>query len=132
MLSVVSRWLKVHFAYQKASRFYTLFGCFFAHLSLNEQIFTIKFCDFKRPSIYKILFTLLGIAFSTFQIRADETDIPLRDEVLTTWTTEQGLPQNFVTSLAQTPDGFLWVGTMSGLMRFDGLHFRGFSAGWST
>jgi len=52
---------------------------------------------------------------------------PLRDEVLSTWTTEQGLPQNFVTSLAQTSDGFLWVGTMNGLVRFDGLHFRGFS-----
>jgi signal transduction histidine kinase/ligand-binding sensor domain-containing protein len=47
--------------------------------------------------------------------------------VLTTWTTEQGLPQNFITSLAQTPDGFVWVGTMNGLVRFDGLHFRGFS-----
>ncbi|HMD19740.1 MAG TPA: two-component regulator propeller domain-containing protein [Alloacidobacterium sp.] len=56
-----------------------------------------------------------------------DAPIPLRDEVLTTWTTEQGLPQNFVTSLAQTPDGFLWVGTMNGLVRFDGLHFRGFS-----
>jgi signal transduction histidine kinase/ligand-binding sensor domain-containing protein len=47
--------------------------------------------------------------------------------VLTTWTTEQGLPQNFITSLAQTSDGFIWVGTMNGLVRFDGLHFRGFS-----
>lgn len=51
----------------------------------------------------------------------------LRGEVLTTWTTEQGLPQNFITSLAQTSDGFIWVGTMNGLVRFDGLHFRGFS-----
>ena len=47
--------------------------------------------------------------------------------MLTTWTTEQGLPQNFITSLAQTSDGFLWVGTMNGLVRFDGLHFSGFS-----
>jgi signal transduction histidine kinase/ligand-binding sensor domain-containing protein len=50
----------------------------------------------------------------------------LRSEVLSTWTTAQGLPQNFVTSLAQTPDGFLWVGTLNGLVRFDGVHFRGF------
>ena len=53
--------------------------------------------------------------------------MPLRDEVLTTWTTEQGLPQNFITSLAQTPDGLIWVGTMNGLVRFDGMRFRGFS-----
>ncbi|WP_158942246.1 two-component regulator propeller domain-containing protein [Granulicella sp. S190] len=56
------------------------------------------------------------------------TGVPpsLRDEVLSTWTTDQGLPQNFITALAQTPDGFLWVGTLNGLVRFDGLHFRGF------
>lgn len=58
---------------------------------------------------------------------SQELAASLRSEVLTTWTTEQGLPQNFITSLAQTSDGFLWVGTMNGLVRFDGLHFRGFS-----
>lgn len=59
---------------------------------------------------------------------SQKTDLApsLRSEVLSTWTTAQGLPQNFVTSLAQTPDGFLWVGTLNGLERFDGLHFRGF------
>ena len=56
---------------------------------------------------------------------ADPTPV-LRNEVLSTWTTEQGLPQNFVTSLTQTPDGFLWVGTLNGLARFDGLHFETF------
>lgn len=50
----------------------------------------------------------------------------LRSEVLSTWSTDQGLPQNFVTSLAQTPDGFIWVGTLNGLARFDGLHFKTF------
>src|SRR3974390_3014707 len=37
------------------------------------------------------------------------------------WTTDQGLPQNTVQSLHQTQDGYLWVGTQSGLARFDGL-----------
>jgi len=50
----------------------------------------------------------------------------LKHEVLTTWTTDQGLPQNFVTAIQQTPDGFMWVGTNSGLTRFDGVHFRTF------
>jgi signal transduction histidine kinase/ligand-binding sensor domain-containing protein len=50
----------------------------------------------------------------------------LRHEVLKTWKTEQGLPQNFVTAITQTQDGFLWVGTNGGLARFDGLHFRTF------
>jgi signal transduction histidine kinase/ligand-binding sensor domain-containing protein len=40
------------------------------------------------------------------------------------WTTEHGLPQNSVNALAQTPDGYLWVGTFGGLARFDGSSFR--------
>ena len=39
------------------------------------------------------------------------------------WQTEQGLPQNTVSALWQTRDGYLWVGTKEGLARFDGLRF---------
>src|SRR5215469_7459938 len=40
-----------------------------------------------------------------------------------TWQTEDGLPNDNVDGLAQTPDGFLWVGTPLGLARFDGVTF---------
>jgi ligand-binding sensor domain-containing protein/signal transduction histidine kinase len=46
-----------------------------------------------------------------------------------TWRTEDGLPQNTVTCLTQTRDGYLWLGTHLGLVRFDGLRFRVFDAG---
>jgi len=36
---------------------------------------------------------------------------------------ENGLPQNRVQALAQTSDGFLWLGTEAGLVRFDGFEF---------
>ena len=39
------------------------------------------------------------------------------------WTQAQGLPQDSVRALAQTPDGHLWVGTDEGLARFDGYAF---------
>jgi signal transduction histidine kinase len=42
------------------------------------------------------------------------------------WTAEQGLPDSSVTALAQTPDGYLWIGTYNGLARFDGTHFTVF------
>lgn len=42
------------------------------------------------------------------------------------WQTDTGLPQNSVTSIAQTPDGYLWLGTESGLVRFDGAKFSVF------
>ena len=35
------------------------------------------------------------------------------------WTSEDGLPNNTVNGLAQTPDGYLWVGTPNGLTRFE-------------
>ena len=42
------------------------------------------------------------------------------------WRTEDGLPQNTVTSAVQTRDGYLWFGTHSGLARFDGERFEVF------
>ncbi len=40
-----------------------------------------------------------------------------------------GLPQNFVPALAQTRDGYLWLATQEGVVRFDGARFVVFSAG---
>lgn len=46
--------------------------------------------------------------------------------VHTVWRTDDGLPQNSVTKILQTKDGFLWVGTQAGLARFDGVRFTTF------
>jgi ligand-binding sensor domain-containing protein/signal transduction histidine kinase len=43
------------------------------------------------------------------------------------WQSDDGLPNNNVTGLAQTPDGYLWVATPTRLARFDGVQFEGFS-----
>jgi ligand-binding sensor domain-containing protein len=43
-----------------------------------------------------------------------------------TWLVEHGLPQNTVAAIAQTPDGYLWLGTDEGLARFDGVRFAVF------
>ncbi|MEO7497121.1 MAG: two-component regulator propeller domain-containing protein [Massilia sp.] len=47
---------------------------------------------------------------------------------LDSWQTEQGLPQNAVTALLQASDGYLWIGTLGGLARFDGVRFTTFDA----
>lgn len=39
------------------------------------------------------------------------------------WGTAEGLPSMSVAQVAQTPDGYLWVGTTEGLARFDGNRF---------
>lgn len=41
---------------------------------------------------------------------------------------EDGLPQSSVNAMLQTRDGFLWIGTYGGLVRFDGHAFRTFGA----
>jgi ligand-binding sensor domain-containing protein len=40
------------------------------------------------------------------------------------WGPEQGFPRGPVYAIAQSTDGYLWVGTQAGLVRFDGLHFH--------
>jgi ligand-binding sensor domain-containing protein/signal transduction histidine kinase len=45
------------------------------------------------------------------------------------WTTEKGLPQNTVHALLQTRDGYLWLATSGGLVRFDGVTFTVFAVG---
>jgi signal transduction histidine kinase/ligand-binding sensor domain-containing protein len=43
------------------------------------------------------------------------------------WTVEDDLPQNKISCLKQTRDGYLWIGTRFGLTRFDGLRFTTFN-----
>jgi ligand-binding sensor domain-containing protein len=47
------------------------------------------------------------------------------------WSTENGIPQNTVTSIVQTRDGYIWIGTFGGLARFDGIRFTVFDSATS-
>ncbi len=40
------------------------------------------------------------------------------------WRIDTGLPDNWVNTVLQDPRGFLWLGTMTGLVRFDGTRFQ--------
>ena len=54
-----------------------------------------------------------------------EPTTPLASYGRQSWVMENGLPQNTVQALLQTRDGFVWLGTEVGLVRFDGIGFRG-------
>lgn len=43
--------------------------------------------------------------------------------LIDSWDSEKGLPDNFVTAIVQTPNGYVWIGTYDGLARFDGSRF---------
>jgi ligand-binding sensor domain-containing protein/signal transduction histidine kinase len=62
------------------------------------------------------------LAFSTGCLALAPTK-PLRQCRLAMWNQQNGLLQDSVIALAQTPDGFLWVASEEGLVRFDGAEF---------
>ena len=64
---------------------------------------------------------LLGMAASAAAL---EPSTSLASYERQAWAMENGLPQNTVQALAQTKDGFLWLGTEVGLVRFDGVEFQ--------
>ena len=55
-----------------------------------------------------------------------EPSTPLANYGRQTWVMENGLQQNTVQALLQTRDGFVWLGTEVGLVRFDGNSFQVF------
>jgi ligand-binding sensor domain-containing protein/signal transduction histidine kinase len=66
---------------------------------------------------------LLGCGFAGLAL---EPTTPLANYGHQTWGMENGLPQNTVQALAQTRNGFVWLGTEVGLVRFDGNSFQVF------
>jgi signal transduction histidine kinase/ligand-binding sensor domain-containing protein len=55
--------------------------------------------------------------------QALDPDLSLAQLHHTAWRSDDGAPSN-VLALAQTPDGYLWLGTGGGLVRFDGMRFQ--------
>jgi PAS domain S-box-containing protein len=68
---------------------------------------------------------LAGFCFTVSAYAVDPTRT-VSQYLHDSWGTERGLPSGSITSIAQTHDGYLWIGTDKGLVRFDGLNFRQF------
>jgi ligand-binding sensor domain-containing protein/signal transduction histidine kinase len=81
---------------------------------------------FSRP--HPRLYSLVAILGFFFLAARPALAVQLGDWLIRGWQTEHGLPQNSVTALLQTRDGYLWAGTFNGLARFDGLRFVVFDA----
>jgi ligand-binding sensor domain-containing protein/signal transduction histidine kinase len=70
----------------------------------------------------QILLTLASVAFGQ-RISTPNAGSQPSSYVSRIWRTQDGLPENKVRAIAQTPDGYLWIGTSGGLARFDGVRF---------
>jgi diguanylate cyclase (GGDEF)-like protein len=51
---------------------------------------------------------------------------PLDQYNLEVWTTREGLPHNTINAITQSADGYLWLGTWEGVVRYSGLRFQNF------
>lgn len=71
-----------------------------------------------------VMTLILGVSF----VYALDPGKPVEFYRHNVWTAEDGLPMNTVISITQTPDGYIWLGTETGLVRFDGLEFDVFSS----
>jgi len=80
-----------------------------------------------QPACFLALIAVVFLALLAGPANA-QTSGP-KGYLIENWQSERGLPQNTVTGIAQTQDGYLWVSTLDGLARFDGLRFKLFKAG---
>lgn len=76
-------------------------------------------------------FALLGYLYLCFAGIALGLDPhkPITQYEHRVWHSGDGLPQNSIQKILQTKDGYIWIGTQEGLVRFNGLEFKVFNKG---
>ena len=67
--------------------------------------------------------TLLFLLLCAANLLALDPSRTLTQYVHRIWTVQQGLPTGTIYDIWQTRDGFVWLGTQTGLVRFDGVRF---------
>lgn len=75
------------------------------------------------------LLAALALACSASFVHALDPNRILSQYMREHWGSERGFTGGSVTALAQSSDGYLWIGTEKGLIRFDGFGFRAFPQG---
>jgi diguanylate cyclase (GGDEF)-like protein len=78
----------------------------------------------------RVLLLLAGGALALQFLSVTASALPLATDIdhfdVRTLDVNRGLPAYMSTSLAQTSDGYIWIGTERGLVRYDGLRFTVF------
>jgi len=74
----------------------------------------------RRLSLHVVVYFIL---LPRLAVPASDPHKPLTEYTHTVWAHKDGIPSAFIYSLAQTQDGFLWLATTDGLVRFDGMRF---------
>lgn len=75
----------------------------------------------------RALFFAAGLsvfAAGTSRLLALNPDLTVNQYNCQNWRVANGLPSDTINAVAQSPDGYVWLGTAKGLVRFDGREFR--------
>lgn len=81
------------------------------------------------PHFFLLSLCLISFLFISTSVQAQERlalnpKKPLSQYIIDNWATAEGLPSKTLTTVLQTKDGYLWIGTYNGLLQFDGAKFK--------
>ncbi len=75
----------------------------------------------KKRTLFLLPFLLL---YATVTLTALDPNKAVTQYQVDLWNMDRGFPTNLVSTMAQTDDGYLWLGSPDGLIRFDGVRFK--------
>jgi signal transduction histidine kinase/ligand-binding sensor domain-containing protein len=85
---------------------------------------SLNVCREQRGRHAAFVSVALALVCLALNARAVDPNRSLSQYLYSRWSSDKGFSAASVTSFAQTPDGYLWIGTEKGLFRFDGLSFQ--------
>jgi signal transduction histidine kinase/ligand-binding sensor domain-containing protein len=86
-----------------------------------REMFPARCCSPNPGSLLPLVVLAFFVWAAAPEVHAAESAAP--DYAMAVWASEKGLPPGDVFAIAQDAEGFLWLGTPTGLLRFDGHHF---------
>src|SRR5215468_528108 len=79
---------------------------------------------FVRRRLFHWFLTGVALVCSVLPAHAIDPDRAISQYIRDRWASDKGFPGGSVSAITQTADGYLWIGTEKGLIRFDGLNFQ--------
>ncbi len=74
-----------------------------------------------KPALALIMINTVSLLLGAAPLLAQDTSLDVSQYAHTAWTVRDGFFKGAIYTIAQTTDGYLWLGTEFGLFRFDGV-----------
>lgn len=81
-------------------------------------------CLRKYSRLRAVFFLWSGLVWACQSMWGLDAGRAVTQFILDNWQITDGLPANTVQSVTQTSDGYIWIGTQEGLVRFNGVYFK--------